>query len=162
MLRRMGIMAATFAIAGAVAVATPASTPSTTLTVGDFLLLYAKSAHLTLPPDATPQTAQAALLAAKALPGIDLQLDKPLTQGDIVAIGRAAGLKIVSGTPTRTLERAEAELFLETFMKYSAPAGAAQDRIDATMTPPTSPPGNANTSKGKKKGRPFQSPTEPM
>lgn len=156
--RTVGLMSTIVAIAGSLALA---AAPPATLTVGDFLLLYAKSAHLVLPPDATPQAAQSALKAAKALPDLELSLDRALTHADVSRIGQAAGLKIVSSTPSRTLDRAEAELFLETFVRYIAPAGTGQDRLAASDNPPGNPGSRANTDKGKKKGRPFQSPTEP-
>lgn len=158
---RVGIMIAALVLSSAVALAVPgSSTPE--LTVGDFLLMYARSLQLTLPADATPETAMAVLKAANAMPPVEPVLDRAITHGDAVKIGRAAGLKISSSTPERSLDRAEADLFLETFAKYLSPAAAtSQDRIGASDNPTGDPASRANTTKGKKKGRPFQSPSEP-
>jgi len=158
---RIGITIATLVLASAFALAAPgSSTPE--LTVGDFLLMYARSLQITLPADATPETAVAVLKAANAMPSFEPVLDRAITHGDAVKIGRAAGLRISSSTPERSLDRAEADLFLETFAKYLAPvAPVTQDRIGASDNPTGDPANRANTTKGKKKGRPFQSPTEP-
>ena len=151
---------AAVALAGSVALASQVGAPSATLSVGDFLLLYAKSEHIALPSDATPQTAQTVLQAAGMLPAMDLALNSPLTHADVLRIGRAAGLKITSSTPEKTLDRFEAELFLDTFAKFSSPAGSTQDRVAADSSTGGAAD-HANTDKGKKKGRPFQSPSEP-
>src|SRR2546425_6331724 len=74
--------------------AAPSAAPAAKLTVGDFLLLYARSIHMALPPNASAETAYQALKATNVLPPGVLALDRPMTHGDVVRIGRAAGLRI--------------------------------------------------------------------
>lgn len=153
-------LAALLLAVGVPALALPTTPVDPHVTVGDFLLSYARSMHLNLPPDAGPETALAALRASGTLPALELSLTDTLTHGSVVKIGRASGLKITSATPDKALDRAEADLFLDTFSRYIVPA-TSQDRIGASDNPPGEPASNANTNKGKKKGRPFQSPSEP-
>lgn len=133
------------------------------LTVGDFLLQYARSVHIVLPPDATPELALATLQAVRALPGDNLSLSRTLTHGDVVRLGRAAGLKITSSTPDKIFGKAEADMFFETFSSVlSAHAGtSASNDGNLRTAADSSAAEHANTSKGKKKGRPFQSPSDP-
>ena len=148
-------------MAGSLATASPAPGAPTPISVGDFVLLYAKAVQLSLPPQATVETACAALKAAGELKGVDLSLDRGLTHGDLVRIGRAGGLKITSSTPDRVLDRTEAEMFLSSFSGILAARSGA--RVAASSgTPGGDPANHARTDKGKKKGRPFQSPSEPL
>src|SRR5436309_1277395 len=100
MFRRPRVLAKTFSLVaiflflGSLAQAAPSGAPTAKFTVGDFLLLYAQSIHMTLPPDATPATTYEALKAARALPSDPFTLDSPLTHSDVVRIARAAGLRI--------------------------------------------------------------------
>jgi hypothetical protein len=155
------------AMSAALAFGQPVAATQATLTVGDFLLQYARSVHVALPADATPEAAMAALQAAKALPGDTPSLVKALTHGDVVKLGRAAGLKITSRTPEKSFSQPEADMFFETFgglleshagTRASSPNGNGDDLRTAAGS---AAPGHANTSKGKKKGRPFQSPSNP-
>jgi hypothetical protein len=154
--RNLGIILTivTLALTGSAALAT---VPAATLGYGDFLLLYAEASQITLPANATPQTALAVLQAAGLLPAGAPALDRPLTQGDVVRIGRAAGIKVTSRSPGKTLDRVAAEVFLDIYVNGRSPAGGSQDRVAAD----SSAPDHANLEKGKKKGRPFQSSPEP-
>lgn len=168
MLNLTGVLAKTISVAAlslfvvSLALAVPADKPAGKLTVGDFLVLYAASIHVT-PPDATAATALAALKAAKALPSGPLILDAPLTHGIVVRIGKAAGMKISTKTPDREFGRAEAQLFLQNFGSLLAPhdAPGSSSIYAASDNPPGDPSNHANTEKGRKKGRPFSSATEP-
>jgi hypothetical protein len=151
------------ALSAALAFGQPAGKTDSPLTVGDFLLQYARSVHMTLPPEATPETAQAALQAVRAIPAQALQLDKPLTHADVVRLGRAAGLKITSNTPDKSFSKPEADMFFETFagILETHTGSRASSGDDLRTAAGSNAAGHANTSKGKKKGRPFQSPNEP-
>jgi len=141
----------------------PAASLDSGLTMGDFLLQYARSMHMTLPPQATPEVAQAALQAVNALPDQAVPLSKPLTHGDVVRLGRAAGLKITSSTPDKSFSKLEADMFFETFAGVLTTHGgsSASTGNDLRTAADSSAPDHANLTKGKKKGRPFQSPNEP-
>lgn len=155
---------AILAMSAALSFGLPAASADTNLTVGDFLLQYARSVHMVLPPNATPEVAKAALQAVHAISGEDLLLSRTLTHGDVIRLGRAAGLKITSSTPEKTFSKAEADMFFETFASLlSAHAGTpASPDNDLRTAADSSAAGHANTDKGKKKGRPFQSPNEPQ
>jgi len=155
------------ALSASLAFGQPAATSESVLTVGDFLLQYARSVHVALPTNASPEIALAALQAVKALPGETLALNKPLTHGDVVRVGRAAGIKITTKTPDKQFSRPEADMFFETFGGVLATHSGTQQAASGThggdvrTAADSSAPDHANTSKGKKKGRPFQSPNEP-
>src|SRR5262245_44758557 len=95
------------AMSAALAFGQPAAATDSGLTVGDFLLQYARSVHMVLPADATPEVARAALQAVKALPEETPSLTKSLTHADVVMLGRAAGLKITSKTPDKAFSKPE-------------------------------------------------------
>ena len=134
-------------------------TAARTFTVGDFVLLYCRSIHLTLAPGATPAAAYEALKAAKAVPSETLELDAPLTQKVVVQVGKAARLRLKTSQPGREVSRAEAELFLDRFGILLTNGGNAI--YAASDNPPGDPASHANTEKGRKKGRPFFSLSEP-
>lgn len=150
------------AMSGALTFGQPAAAADSALTVGDFLLQYARSVHMALPPNATPEIAKAALQAVKVLPDETPALSKTLTHGDVVKLGRAAGLKITSKTPEKTFSRPEADMFFETFAGLlESHTGSHESGTDLRTAADSSAADHANTTKGKKKGRPFQSPTNP-
>jgi len=143
--------------------ATPGDAPAGTMTVGDFFLLYARSIHLALPANASAEAAYESLKANEILPSGSFTMSAPLTHAVVLRIGKAAGLKVTSRTPDKVLARPEAELFLQTFAGPLASIARQRsgDVYAASFNPPGDPAGHANTSKGKKKGRPFQSDNEP-
>ena len=148
---------------GGVALAVPSGASAGPFTVGDFLLLYARSTRVVLPADATPELAYEVLKAAGSLPSDPLALGAPLTQGVVVSIGKAAGLKLSSKTPQQEFGRDDAGIFLQTYASVLTPRrdAGSRDTYGASFNPPGDPAGHANTDKGKKKGRPFQSDPEP-
>ena len=163
MLVRTSFAAALFLLLGQLTLAAPSVPSSGTITVGDFLVLYARSTHIVLPADATPELAYQALKAAGSLPSDPIALSAPLTHAVVLQIGKVAGLKLTSKTPDREFPRAEAENFLQTYSGViAAPrTGSGSETYGASFNPPGDPAGHANTSKGKKKGRPFQSNNQP-
>ena len=78
-----------------------------------------------------------------------------------------AGIKITTKTPDKQFSRPEADMFFETFGGVLATHSGTQQAASGThggdvrTAADSSAPDHANTSKGKKKGRPFQSPNEP-
>jgi len=159
MLVRTSFAAALFLLLGQLTLAAASVPAPGTITVGDFLLLYARSTHIALPADATPELAYAALKAAGSLPSDPMTLAAPLTHAVVLQVGRAAGLRLTSRTPDQAFPRAEAEAFLQTYsgVIVAHRTGSASETYGASFNPPGDPAGHANTSKGKKKGRPFQS-----
>ena len=153
------------AMSVALAFGQPGAQVNANLTVGDFLLQYARSIHMVLPADATPEVAKAALQAVRALPSEELALDRVLTHADVVRLGRAAGLKITSSTPEKVFGKAETDLFFESFAAILAAHAGLPAPADGTTLRTAANSSNAfehaNLDKGKKKGRPFQSPTDP-
>ena len=134
-----------------------ATVADNSLNMGDFLAAYAKAIRLDLPANAGTDTVVAALKASGVkLDAIDAS--RTLTQGDVVRFGKANGLRISSSNPAAAFSAAEMDQFFATFGATITQSG---DRVAASDNPPGDPANNANTTKGKKKGRPFQSPTEP-
>jgi hypothetical protein len=129
-------------------------------TVGDFLTAYAKALNIELPANATSETIVATLRASGVKLDATVDSAKSLTQGDVVRIGKANGLRLSSSNPEDAFTSVEMGQF---FASYGAVlAGTNGDtRVAASDNPPGDPASHANTDKGKKKGRPFQSPTEP-
>lgn len=159
---RLTLAAAGLLLTGTLTIAAPASASKSPMSVGSFVLMYARAAHIAMPAEATPAMALAAIQATGALNGLDLNLDRALTHADVVKIGHAAGVKVTSATPTQTIDKSEAELFLQAFHgTLFATVQPSEDRIAASDNPPGDPAHNARTDKGKKKGRPFTSPSEP-
>ena len=129
-------------------------------TVGDFLSAYAKALNLELPANASALTVAAALRASGVRLDASIDAAKSLTQGDVVRIGKANGLRLSSSSPENTFTSAEMGQFFASYGSILAKSGG-DTRVAASDTPPGDPEGHANTDKGKKKGRPFTSPTEP-
>jgi len=164
-LTRAASLLSVLALSAVIAFGQPAVTNDSVLTMGDFLIQYAHSLNMTLPSNATPELALAALQAVKALPGDSVVLSKPLTHADVVRLGRAAGLKISTRTPDKQFSRPEADMFFETFggalAAHSGSSSPAASDGDLRTAADSSAADHANLTKGKKKGRPFQSPNEP-
>ena len=139
-------------------VATSGAFASNPVTVGDFLSAYAKALNIELPPNAGTDTVVAALQAS----GVKLDAVEPakaLTQGDVVRIGKANGLRLSTRSADSAFSAVEMNQF---FTSYGNTLARTNDtRLAASDNPPGDPANNARTDKGKKKGRPFQCPTEP-
>jgi hypothetical protein len=122
------------------------------VTVGDFVLQLAKAKSLTAND---PMQAQSALAAnGVQVPAIDL--GKTLTQGDVVAIGNAAGLNLNSSTPSAEFGSDQLSAFMISF----GPELGTSDPENATDgdKPKTDP---LTKGKGKKKGL-LRSASEPL
>ena len=130
------------------------------VTVGDFLTAYAKAMKIELPASTTPDAVAAALKASGVKLDSGLQFSQTLTQADVVKIGRANGLKLTTHAGEAPLTSIELDQFFAAYGATLANAGGGS-RVAASDLPPGDPENHANTDKGKKKGRPFQSPTEP-
>ena len=90
------------------------------------------------------------------LPSLDL--GKALTEGDVVAIGRAVGVTTTSKNPDAPFSRTRAQTFLSTFGSEIAGRG------DESATPQDiggTPNDASNNGKGKKKGH-NKSSSEPL
>ena len=128
--------------------------------VGDFLSAYARALNIELPANAGTDTLVAALKASGVKLDASIDPAKALTQGDVVRIGKANGLRLTSRNPEAAFTTAEMGQFFASY-GTSLTKSSTDSRVAASDNPPGDPASRANTDKGKKKGRPFQSPTEP-
>jgi hypothetical protein len=123
-------------------------------TVGWFVGEVAKARGLTVSSEAG--AASALKKSGVDLPALDLA--KPLTEGDVVAIGRSVGVTTTSKTPDAPFTRTRAQAFLSTF------GSEITGRGDGSATPQDiggSPNDASNNGKGKKKGH-NKSSSEPL
>ena len=157
----LGLAASAMVIlSGAYAVA---SNPTT---VGDFLSAYAKALKVELPSNTSNDALVSTLRASGVKLDAKVDAAKTLTQGDVVRIGKANGLRLTTNRPEAAFTAQEIAQFFTSYglTLSSGPAAvsAGNDaRYAASDNPPGDPNNGANTDKGKKKGRPFQGPTEP-
>ena len=147
------------ALSAALSFGAPAGTVDANLTVGDFLVQYARSMHIVLPADASPSVAQAALQAV-GVPAGDLELGRTLTHRDVVRIGRAAGLRITSKTPDKAFSQSEVNMFFEHYSVMLASRGTDGTDLRDVRTAASHDEGKGK-GKGHTKGKGHQSPTEP-
>ena len=144
---RFGVVAAALigaALFGGVALAKSA-------TVGDFLVEIAKAKILTA---SDPASAKASLIGAGVvLPPTDLA--KPLTEGDVVEIGGAVGVRVTTTTPTAPFGSEQVTGFISTFGRDLSSSG--DDRQSTRDFP--NPGGDKGN--GKKKGH-TKSPSDPV
>jgi hypothetical protein len=148
-------------IAVAVAAAIVAGTASSAAankddgaTVGWFVQEVAKTRGLT----ASSEAGAVAALKGNGVVLPVLDLSKPLTEGDVVAIGRSVGVTTTSKSPDAPFTRTRAQAFLSTFGSEIAGSG------DDSATPRDiggSPNDASNNGKGKKKGH-NKSSSEPL
>ena len=141
-----------FLFVASAALAVPSVGSSNAFTIGEFLVLYAQSLHLVLPPNATPEVAYETLKAAKAISSDPLTLSAPLTRAVVLRIGKSAGLRLSSKDPAHEVGRDEAQLFLQTFsISLASACVGCREVYGASDFPPGDPAGHANTNNGKKK-----------
>src|SRR5436309_6610716 len=137
-------------------------------TVGDFLTAYARALNIELPASTGADALVPSLRASGVKLDANIDLAKTLTQGDVVRIGKANGLRLTTRNPEAPFTAAEiAQFFTAYGPSLAQPAGStgSDSRFAADGSgslPPGDPANHANTDKGKKKGRPFHSPTEPQ
>ena len=123
------------------------------VTVGDFVVEFARARGFA--PSSATEAKAALERAGIAIPGTDL--DRVLTQGDVVAIGNAAGLALTSTTPEAVFTGDEVSAFLATF----APELTATEGDNSTDGAYNDNGADPRTKgKGKKKGL-FRSPSGP-
>lgn len=158
--RGLALGFAAVALTGALSTASLAlESPGQSPTVGEFLGYYAKALNMELPASADPVTVREALRATGVKVDTALDLSKPLTQADVVRIGKANGLNITTRNPLKSFTSMETEQF---FVTYGVLLGRTSDvalRADH---------GSGDTSrfaqakkKKKGKGKGNQSPNEP-
>lgn len=93
-------------------VAAVAPVAAADVTVGTFVQEMARARSL----DATdPGTAATALRTVGVALPADLDLSRPLTEGDVVRVARAIGIRVTSSAPDATFDRARMERFMSTF-----------------------------------------------
>ena len=125
-------------------------------TVGDFLASYAKALRIELPATASPEIVITALKASGIKLDDKLDPSKPLTQGDVVKIGKANGVRLTSRNPEAPFTTAETDQF---FTVYAPTLSPARTEDPSTLLDAAHP--NPGTGKGKGKQKGHQSPTEP-
>lgn len=154
----LGLAASALVIlSGAYAIA---SSPAT---VGDFLSAYAKALKIEMPANTSGEALVSTLRAAGVKLDAKVDVAKALSQGDVVRIGKANGLRLTTNRPAAAFSAQEISQFFTSYglTLGAAPAGGDDARYAASDLPPGDPNSHANTNKGTKKGRPFHSPTEP-
>src|SRR2546428_578444 len=122
-----------------------------TVTVGDFLKTYAKALKIELPEGASNETIITALKASgvKGLEN-DLNPSKGLTQGDVVRIGKANGLRLTTTKPDAGFTADEVEQFFASCGYATALRGSNGD-LDRTAGAKTPKPPKTKKMKKKKK-----------
>jgi hypothetical protein len=122
-------------------------------TVGDFLMGIAKARQLSA---SDPVSARAALQSSGVvLP--PLALDRALTEGDVVQIGGAVGLRVTTTQPAAAFDSGQVEAFLSVFAPKLVPLSGTDPQDTAEDAFPNPGTGKGN---GKKKGH-HKSPTDP-
>ncbi len=128
--------------------AAPALAAGQDLTVGKFLIEIAKVKQL----DAVDAATARISLANAGIEIGNLDLNKKLTQGDVVVISTAAGVPVSTTTPEAEFTSDQLAVFIVTF----APE-LGEDDDNHTRSPGFDP-----KSKGKHKGHTHRSPCEPI
>lgn len=147
------ILGGIFAALVALALCVPAAAANT-VTVGDFVMELARVKGYTA---SNAAQAKASIESSGiTLPVADL--DRVLTQGDVVAIGNAAGLHLSSSTPEAAFTGDQVNAFLVSL----APELGATDGDNSTDGAYNDNGADPRTKgKGKKKGL-IRSPSEPI
>ena len=112
-------------------------------TVGWFLQRVAAARHLqaTTPAQAERELREAGVQLTK------LDLNKPLTEGDIVSVGQSLGIKVTTQNPTALSDQRQAQSFIVAFGPEVGTSGSEKTR-DAGGIPNEA----SDNGKGKKKG----------
>ncbi len=152
-MKNLKVLGGVAAVLVAFALCVPAVAASN-VTVGDFVMELARVKGFTAPNAAA---AKASIESTGImLPVADL--DRVLTQGDVVAIGNAAGLNLNSSTPEAAFTGDQMNSFMVSF----APELGATDGENTTDGAKNDNGADPRTKgKGKKKGL-FRSPSEPL
>jgi hypothetical protein len=133
--------------------AAPALAAGQDLTVGKFLIEIAKVKQL----DAVDAAAARTALANAGIIIGDMDLNKNLTQGDVVRISSAIGLTLSTSTPEVAFTADEMVVYINTF-------GPDLDADDSGNNPHAhgKPPYFDPHEKGQHKGHTKRSPSEPI
>lgn len=147
----------------AVATATPLraldNDPDRVPTVGEFLASYAKTLNVQLPADASPTTVCEALRVSGVKLDSTMDFTKPLTQADVVKIGKANGLNVTTHHPVQSFTARETNQFFVTYgMVLGRTTGAA---LHAAYTPRARAAYASSEGKNAGKGKKHHSPHEP-
>lgn len=137
--------------AGLVALALAAPAAAADLTVGHFFVEVAKAKDLSFTDAASARDAIVA--DGTRVPSIDI--NKTLTQGDVVRLSSALGLNLRSSTPDALFTDGDMTAFVSAF---APEIGGDEDYATEGDKPKVDP---REKGKGKKKGL-FRSPSEPI
>ncbi len=132
--------------------AAPALAAGQDLTVGKFLMEIAKVKQLDAVDALTARTS----LANAGIKVGNLDLDKGLTQGDVVVISNAAGLPMSTSTPEAAFSNDQMVTFIGTFGPELGGDDGNQTAGDKPKVDPR------DKGKGLKKGLYKRSPSEPI
>ena len=155
-MKNLKVLGGVAAVLVALALCVPA-VAANSVTVGDFVMELARVKGF------TASNVEAAKVSIEST-GITLPVsdfNRTLTQGDVVAIGNAAGLNLNSSTPEAAFTGDQMNSFMVSF----APELGATDGDNSTAGSTNDPADNGadprTKGKGKKKGL-FRSPSEPL
>jgi hypothetical protein len=124
------------------------------LTTGKFMMEIAKVKNL---PALNAATAKGSLISA-GINVSEIDVNKVLTQGDVVAISNASGLRMTTSTPGATFSNEQMNNFIGSFAKQMGDSGNEAKSPDKGDKPRVDP---REKGKGKKKGL-FRSVSEPV
>ena len=153
-LKRLGGIA--IAVALAVVLAGPAV--ASDITVGQFIQKIARAKNL----NATDARIAADSLAAVgiAVPR-NLRLDAPLTEGDVAAIARSAGINVRTASPDAAFGSAKADRFVSSFGGELRTANGEGREARYRKGYGEGENENPGQGKGKGKGKNGRTPTDP-
>ena len=136
-------------------VATSGAFASNPVTVGDFLSAYARALNIELPANAGTDTVVAALKAS----GVKLDTVDPakaLTQGDVVRIGKANGLRLSTRNADSAFSLVEMNQF---FTSYGNTLARTNDMRARRLGQPARRPGQPRQhGQGEEEGPPVPEP----
>ena len=152
-MKNLKVLGGVAAVLVALALCVPA-VAANNVTVGDFVMELAKVRGFT-----SSNAAQAkASIESTGITVPVTDFDRTLTQGDVVAIGNAAGLNLNSSTPEAAFTGDQVNSFIVSF----APELTVPDDGEQTSNKEGNNAADPRTKgKGKKKGL-FRSPSEPL
>lgn len=148
---RVGIAATSLALAGTFLAA---SASAGEVSVGDFYREIAKHRNVAATDEATAEKALRA--GGLSLPALDLR--RVLTEGDVVRISEAIGIRVRTSRPQAPVTRRQLDAFSRTFADDLSGANGQGDRNQGQHGPPREDP---QPDKGKSKGF-YKSVSEPI
>ncbi len=138
------------------------------VTVGDFLLRYAQAMNLPLPVTAGPEEA-AAELQELGIVEADENLERPLTEGDVVRFASRLGIRLTTLDADRLFPGSKVEPFFNAFELDRTGTGFTGATLPSLTTDGEGcDPNQGNCGEGsprarekRKKKKIFESPPEP-